>query len=267
MKKIALDQVAAAMSFLGGAVKMMQINRSFILQGRVSAQHIDLETYAHMVKSIEAIQGAALAMDMVATKAASGRAHKALVNSYRQHGQFGSEILGSLIDPVLQTISAFHDELEGRLVVALTTKYADLFESTDPTFGDNVDAAFPLAAEDLNEAASCLALGRATACVFHLMRAMEYAVQRLSQCLGIENISREWGKLLSDIAKAIEAMPKGAGRDSWSESHILLYHVKQAWRNDVMHPKKTYTQAEAEKVFEAVRSYLVQLSCLINAHN
>jgi hypothetical protein len=30
-----------------------------------------------------------------------------------------------------------------------------------------------------------------------------------------------------------------------------------------MHPKKTYTIAEAEKVFEAVRAYLGQLALLI----
>ena len=30
-----------------------------------------------------------------------------------------------------------------------------------------------------------------------------------------------------------------------------LYHVKLAWRNEVMHPKQTYTEEEALEVFAA----------------
>jgi hypothetical protein len=52
-------------------------------------------------------------------------------------------------------------------------------------------------------------------------------------------------------------------RDAWSESHSHLYHVKQAWRNGTMHPKKTYTQEEAEAVFAAVRVFMRHLAKLL----
>jgi hypothetical protein len=41
-------------------------------------------------------------------------------------------------------------------------------------------------AEDISEAAQCLALNRPTACVFHLMRVMETGVQILGNRLGIQ---------------------------------------------------------------------------------
>ena len=90
---------------------------------------------------------------------------------------------------------------------------AELFRQKNPFFGDKVEDAFPRVAEDISEAGKCLALDRSTSAVFHLMRAMESAVGRLSLKLDIPNPDREWGKLLSDIPKKIEAMPKGSGRN------------------------------------------------------
>jgi hypothetical protein len=95
------------------------------------------------------------------------------------------------------------------------------------------------------------------------MRAMEVVVQRLAKKLGVPNVEKEWGKLLSDIGKAVEAMPKGAKRDKWSEAHTHLHHVKQAWRNDTMHPKQTYTREQAHDVYRAVRTCADHLAGLV----
>ncbi len=134
----------------------------------------------------------------------------------------------------------------------------------DKIFAKEIGDAFPKATEDLEEAAECLAFERPTANVFHLMRAMELAVQALYLKLGLINSpEREWGKLLSDIGSTVENMQKGQDRDAWSASHSHLYHVKQAWRNDVMHPKQTYTMEEANEVFWAVKSFMKHLSSLI----
>jgi hypothetical protein len=92
---------------------------------------------------------------------------------------------------------------------------------------------------------------------------MESCVKVLAAELGVENVEKEWGKLLSDIGGKIEAMPKGDKRNRWSESHTHLYHVKQAWRNDTMHPKKTYTGEEAAAITVAVRSFVTHLAGLI----
>jgi HEPN domain-containing protein len=157
-------------------------------------------------------------------------------------------------------------QIDSRIVFITNSRHTKYMTNDDPPFGRIVDDVFPTASEEIWEAANCLALSRPTACVFHLMRAMELAVQRLANRLDITKVEREWGKLLSDISKAIEPMPKGAARDEWSAAHSHLYHVKQAWRNDTMHPKKTYTDDQAEAVFEAVKSFMVHLSPLVAEH-
>jgi hypothetical protein len=68
-------------------------------------------------------------------------------------------------------------------------------------------------AEDIAEAAKCLALGRTTACVFHLMRVMEMAVVRLGKKLKVtvrDKHDKElaWGPILGNIGKAIEALQR-----------------------------------------------------------
>jgi hypothetical protein len=152
------------------------------------------------------------------------------------------------------------EELEGAQFYYLGSS-AHLLSAPDQIFGKKIEATFPKAMEDLDEAAKCLAFSRPTASVFHLMRAMEIAVQNLFSKIGLTgNPEKEWGKLLSDISKAIEAMPKGSARDEWSASHSHLYHVKQAFRNDVMHPKQTYTEVEAKEVFDAVKSFMRHLA-------
>lgn len=153
----------------------------------------------------------------------------------------------------------FTNEAHTKFALLLDAEAAPLYESEAP-FGPEVSGSFPLTAEDIEEAANCLALGRYTAVVFHLMRAMEKALQALAKTLEIENVEREWGKLLSDVNRKIEAMPKGSIRNTWSEISTLLYHVKQAWRNDVMHPKSTYSKEQAKEVFTAVRSFMCHLS-------
>lgn len=162
-----------------------------------------------------------------------------------------------------ETASRMKDEIESKYLVYLSPNSASLYDSSCPIFGDDVEAAFPMAVEDISEAGKCIGLGRYTAGVFHLMRALENAVQTLSKKLNISNIDREWGKLLSDIHKEIEKLPKGNLRDDWSEAHSLLYHVKQAWRNSTMHPKQTYTEEEAAEILSATKSFMRHLSALI----
>jgi HEPN domain-containing protein len=173
-------------------------------------------------------------------------------------------VLGQRLRPLFKDLylRAF-DELKERFYLCVPTENERLYKQPKPLFGDAVDASFPLAAEDISEAGKCLALGRATASVFHLMRAMESAIQALSARLGVQNIEREWGKLLSDINDKIAAMPKGSERDKWSENSSQLYHVKQAWRNNTMHPKQTYSEEEARKIFEAVNVFMTGLAALI----
>ena len=155
------------------------------------------------------------------------------------------------------------DQMEIVFCLFLDEGDKKLYDCSSTIFGDEVNCSFPMLLEDISEASKCLALHRYTACVFHLMRAMEGSVQALSAKLGIQNTSREWGKLLADIKPIIESMKPGDMRNAWSETFSLLYHVKQSWRNDTMHPKQTYTEDEARAIFSAVNAFMKSLASLV----
>jgi len=123
----------------------------------------------------------------------------------------------------------FTDELGETKLFVLPSAYAQFYFGALASFGFDIVEKFSYkAAEDVEEAGRCLAVGRSTACVFHLMRAMEEAVKVLGTRLGVQNVEKEWGKILSDLARKIETMPRGSKRDEWSSCYANLYHVKQA---------------------------------------
>lgn len=172
-----------------------------------------------------------------------------------------SERLASCLESIR---TSFLVQMNSKLVLVFDSKHLEYIRPNGPLFGYEVEDAFPKASEEITEAAMCLAFHRPTAAVFHLMRAMELAVQRLAEALGkAKPTEKVWGVILADIHKAIEEMPKGPARDAWSASHTHLYHVKQAWRNDTMHPKTTYTEEQAQDVFDAVRSFMAHLAPLV----
>lgn len=184
----------------------------------------------------------------------------------KQLGRLKDDLLGNgtvTEQAVTEVYNRLRDALEDRLFLAVPAEVSDYYRQPEPLFGKDVEDHFPSAIEDISEAGKCLALDRGTASVFHLMRAMECAVQSLASKLEIKNPDRVWGMLLSDIHGKIESMPKGDLRNQWSESHTHLYHVKQAWRNDTMHPKQTYTFSEAKAIFEAVKVFMNHLAPLV----
>lgn len=179
--------------------------------------------------------------------------------------EFTYEDMGDLL---MDLAPRLNDEFAGRWVLMLTAYEASLLEPKEAPFGSLVAAKFPKCTEDISESGKCLALGRHTACVFHLARAMESAVARIGRKLKVTIVDRDnkqlvWGKILANINKAVEGLPKGKKRDDWSAACGFLYHAKQAWRNDTMHPKQTYTEEEATEVFRTVRAFMNQLAKLL----
>jgi hypothetical protein len=49
----------------------------------------------------------------------------------------------------------------------------------------------------------------------------------------------------------------------YAEAASHLYIVKVAWRNEVMHPKQTYTFEEAKSIFGNVRTFIADLAGFI----
>jgi hypothetical protein len=156
------------------------------------------------------------------------------------------------------------DEMEEKLFMHVPPERANFYEQ--PTlFGQAVNAKFPQTQYDIVEAGNCYASGRSTAAVFHLMRIMETGVQQLGNQLGVALTNeKNWQNILDEVNKAIKALNQKAPlTKELAAVSANLYSVKLAWRNEVMHPKDTYTLEEADNLIRQVKIFMDQLAKVV----
>ncbi len=163
-----------------------------------------------------------------------------------------------------ELLNRLEDECSRRKMMMIDPARVGFYDRNE-LFGTEVNAKFPATQYDMVEAGNCLALGRGTACVFHLMRIMEVGVQELGKKLGITLVTdKNWQNILDEITKAIKALPpKAPATILMNQASANLYSVKLAWRNEVMHPKDTYTLEEAENLIGQVKLFMAQLASII----
>jgi hypothetical protein len=122
---------------------------------------------------------------------------------------------------------------------------------------------FPRMKEEVDEARMCIAFDRYTAAVFHLMRVMELGVTHLAKRLRVPKAQvkdKAWGPILQAVnAKIARLRNSNPRKVLYSEASAHLDQVRAAWRNTVMHPKRTYTQAQAEEVLASVKTFINHL--------
>jgi hypothetical protein len=100
------------------------------------------------------------------------------------------------------------------------------------------------------------------------MRAMEAAIHRLARKLHVNINPRDtWGTILRNMDGGIKALPQTTVRqqrkkDLWSECHVNLFHVKNAWRDPSMHPRRSYNAKQAREIITTVHVFLEQLTTL-----
>jgi len=114
---------------------------------------------------------------------------------------------------------------------------------------------------DITEAKKCIALGRFTASVMHLMRALEAPLKALASDLGVQGERQNWGDLINNIEPKINAMPNNSPhKATYSESAIQFRFIKNAWRNHAMHSREKYTAEEANIILIATKALMKSLS-------
>jgi hypothetical protein len=156
------------------------------------------------------------------------------------------------------------DEAKLSRCLVMSQDEADLYTSAQP-FGPEIEDRFPAAVNDISEAARCLACGRGTATVFHLMRVMEVGLKEVAQILEIPN-APSWESYLTQIQTRIDAKYKAKGIQWKKHERIFrdvaahLYAVKVAWRNPTMHIVNHYSPEQAEAIFNSVKGFMRSLS-------
>ncbi len=160
------------------------------------------------------------------------------------------------------------DELKLTKVLQIPRERAPHYLQKD-AFGVAVSNRFSDAVTDLEEASTCFALGRYTACVFHLMRVLELGCQELAKKMGVAfPVDLTWQTLLNNVRSALKALNSRATRTAaekelykkGSEAAAHLQNVKDAWRNDVMHPRASYTEEQALDVWNHSKPLMIKLA-------
>lgn len=163
-----------------------------------------------------------------------------------------------------------NDELRVRTVLIVPCDRENFYKPKEPLCGTNAAVRFPKLVEDMEEAGNCYALGRSTACVFHLARVMEVALRELGAAIGATIGDKEsWSKILTDrFEPKIIALPETTSDEKARKKEIQmarsnLHAVRIAWRNDTVHPKETYTPDEAKDLIGNVITFVRHLATII----
>ncbi|MBV9111878.1 MAG: hypothetical protein JOY67_03560 [Hyphomicrobiales bacterium] len=175
--------------------------------------------------------------------------------------------LEEVVEILSEIDSRLKDELSLIKIYVIDHKYTQ-FLNDSPLFGSEVFSAFPSANEDIAESGACLSMGRATACVMHLMRVCEAGLVALATALGVTR-QNDWGSYLREIDKQLMANARGASTKRpdelfYAEAASSFDHVRRSWRNPTLHIERSYSVERAEEIFQAVRSFMRHLATLIH---
>jgi hypothetical protein len=124
-------------------------------------------------------------------------------------------------------------ELRTMLFFRMDEEKRTFFEK-ERLFGDNVGIKFPTASFDIEEGGKCLALGRPTACVFHMMRGMEVGLKALAKDLKIP-YAPSWESYIKQIEANITARHKSKSK-KWK--NILNLSIVRYW--EISFPLKSH---------------------------
>lgn len=201
-------------------------------------------------------------LDMAVTKASAAR----LINELSPRLDmtvFDERTLGRLAETAFQLSFTFPDELAARTLLVMPSGNVRYYEPSELLFGPQVEDAFPSSAPEIADAGRCRALGMWTACVMHLMRAVEPALNALAARYSVQP-DQNWNTALNQIEaklRGVQQSRDGAEAEQWaSEAAVHLRGVKNAWRNHAMHGRARYNEDEAVKIYNSVQALMQQLA-------
>ena len=195
---------------------------------------------------------------------------------------------------IYQDVKTFRESLvnvlEHRYFLYMPESDAAYYEQDD-LFG--IKDKFPKANDEIKEAGNCYATGSYTACVFHLMRAVEIGAKVMVAAMkaekhigvyvpvrGVKTFKKkpvelcDWQTLIGGLRTALNQLEKGAAINSdkkekhayYSEAVVVFGHFKDAWRNPPLHgreiapDRKFYLVGEATDIMNSTRHFMRHLS-------
>jgi hypothetical protein len=177
------------------------------------------------------------------------------------------EVIDSEIGGLLHAVWA---ELAERHFAFVPAESARYFEQP-ALFGEAVNKAFPSAVDEIRDAGNCLAVGLQTAAVFHCMRIAEHGLRALAGHLKIKVKHglkyADWGTITQGMEKKLDVLQQKSRGKRKAEA-LEFYRLamddcnmfKDVWRNNVMHTRGRYSEAEALGVHLRVHGFMQRLA-------
>jgi hypothetical protein len=175
----------------------------------------------------------------------------------------GEAFTGQLSSYIEELQGRVSEELQARMVFCLSSEMTKYYDQKQPLFGQEVDDAYPSSRFDITESGKCLAFARPTACVMHLMRALEPPLQAMAKEFSVSAARDNWHEVLRLIEKAVlDVHPKADAdrKEFFSGACAQFRFFKDAWRNHAMHARVKYTEEEADIIFRSVKAFMRQLA-------
>jgi hypothetical protein len=163
-------------------------------------------------------------------------------------------------------------ELKSVTALVLSSSEHRLYAPQGHHFGREVFDKFrTTAVDEFSNAGKCLALGQPTACVFHLMRTVEVALEAIRLCLGVQILKpqdKTWGGVLNLYEKELSSRKNPQHPRQWKSNdadffrvlHGTLVAVKDTIRDKTMHVENTYNQEQAQLVFDNVKEFMKKVA-------
>lgn len=226
----------------------------------------DKEPILLLMASIRLIAEQAEQIGLPVTLAASVRCKTILERFVVVDGGFQIEakLINRLVDYGSQLNQSFSDEIFSKMVLVVDSKHAKFYDDSECLFGEDVENAFPSSVPEIAEAGKCRALGRWTASVMHLMRALEPPLLTLQAAVGVNVPKEQWGQIIDQIEAKIREIKKsshGKADEQWfSEAASHFRIIKNAWRNHAQHLHERYDEERAVAIYDSVRAFTRQLA-------
>jgi hypothetical protein len=124
-------------------------------------------------------------------------------------------------------------------------------------FGPVVDARFPSAAYDIDEAVQCLDVGRSTGAVFHALRVIEHGIRGYAAWRGAPD------PLTAPSVPRWRVLLRWVRNDPDSDDlYASLDAVRAAWRDGELQVGSKYTEAEAARIVAVVEHFMCRVAAL-----
>jgi hypothetical protein len=133
-----------------------------------------------------------------------------------------------------------------------------------------LETSFPLCHEELWSAGMCYVCDQTTASVFHSMRALELGLTALAREVNVSAERDQWEKVITNIEAAIKKIDGPHAGSDWrrkqemySEVALHFRFVKNAWRNHVMHARRSYGLKKASEIWHHTTEFISDLSTTV----